>query len=265
MPAIPRLHLFELEDHPSFPALLRDGMTDYLRFVEQRAGVYKVATPRLQAALRRSGQERIIDLAAGGGGPIPELLEALAHEGITPQVTLTDYYPNTAAFARAQAVAPAQVDFVAASVDAAAVPAELTGLRTMFSALHHFRPEQVQAVLGDARGAGASVAFFDVADRRLVAILGMLIVPWVVLLVTPLLRPVSVPRLFLTYVIPVLPWAIAWDGFVSMLRGYTPEELLELARAADPEGRYQWEAGVDPTGVGPGRLTWIVGHPAPQA
>lgn len=257
---LPRLHLFEWEDQPWFPATLRDSMTDYLRFVERRSNIYGGATARLGEALQASGAERIVDLCSGGGGPLPELLGPLAAQGYKPQVTLTDLYPNQAAFEQTQAQHPGQVGFSLESVNATAVPASLTGLRTMFSAIHHFRPEGVRAVLADAVKAEAPVAFFDVADRRLVSLIGMLFVPWIAMLVTPLLRPVTLARLVFTYILPVLPWAIGWDGFVSMLRGHTPEELLALAKEADPEGRYSWEAGTDAAPKGPGRVTWLTGR-----
>ena len=37
-----------------------------------------------------------------------------------------------------------------------------------------------------------------------------------------------------------IPLFIMWDGIVSCLRIYNEDELLEMARAADPEGRFDW-------------------------
>jgi HEPN domain-containing protein len=46
-------------------------------------------------------------------------------------------------------------------VDATKVPGELTGLRTMFQAFHHLRPDQARAALADAAAKGQGVAIFD--------------------------------------------------------------------------------------------------------
>src|SRR5690606_2533588 len=48
--------------------------------------------------LRESGWNRIVDLASGGGGPWPELVEELASAlGEPPTVILTDIQPNQTA------------------------------------------------------------------------------------------------------------------------------------------------------------------------
>lgn len=32
-----------------------------------------------------------------------------------------------------------------------------------------------------------------------------------------------------------------WDGIVSVLRTYTERELMEMANAADKEGKFNWK------------------------
>lgn len=67
--------------------------------------------------------------------------EALASHGITVPFTLTDKYPNLAAFCRFSELHPEEVLYIADSIDATTVPRSLKGLRTMFNAIHHFAPE----------------------------------------------------------------------------------------------------------------------------
>ena len=79
-----------------------------------------------------------------------------------------------------------------------------------------------------------------------------------VLLVTPIMRPFSWRRLVFTYLAPLLPLAIWWDGVVSNLRAYSVVELRELTRELNgPE--YAFEAGELP--AGPVTITWLVGRP----
>lgn len=123
----------------------------------------------------------------------------------------------------------------------------------MFGALHHFEPADVQEILKDAVRASVPVAFVDVAAspalRRLpVALLPVAAVPNMLLLfvavlwLTPRVRPFRWSRLFWTYLVPAIPALFAWDGTVSALRAYTPEELLVLARGVPGAERYEWEA-----------------------
>src|ERR1051325_4399215 len=97
---IPRLHLFELEDQPWFPAIIRDLATDYLHFVETRLALHRPVATLLSEALRTTKEEHIIDLCSGGGGPIPSLQQSLAEEGLHIHFTLTDRFPNVEAFER---------------------------------------------------------------------------------------------------------------------------------------------------------------------
>lgn len=209
--------------------------------------------------LRATGRDRIIDLCSGGAGPVPPLMADLRAAGLPVTATLTDFYPNRAAFA---AAASAVVDSVPDPVDARAVPPELAGVRTLFNAFHHFRPVDAAAVLRDAVRAGQPVGVFEAMDRRLVGVLPMVfLVPLIVLLVTPLVRPFRWDRLVLTYLLPAVPLTVWWDGVVSALRAYTPAELEALGREAGPG--YEWRAGWVPLGGGsPGRLTYLLGWSA---
>ena len=98
---------------------------------------------------------------------------------------------------------------------------------------------------------GAPLALFDVAGsqrlRRLPAVvaplpalLNLAVLFVLALLLTPLVRPVRATRLLLTYLVPAIPLLFAWDGTVSALRAYLPEELLALARSVPGAGDYEW-------------------------
>jgi len=147
-------------------------------------------------------------------------------------------------------------------VDVLAVPGELAGMRTMFDALHHFRAEDVRKILEDAARAGVPIASFDGANRTLPVIVGSIFIPILVLLLTPIIRPFRLGRIVFTYLIPIMPLLIMFDGFVSHMRGHTAAELAAIGKSiqAQPglEG-YGFEVGEFK--VGPGAVTYIVGSP----
>jgi hypothetical protein len=95
---IPRARLFELEDQPWFPAVVRDLATDYLHFMEARFALHRPVVPLLADALRATGAARAVDLCSGGAGPIPGLQKELAAEGLAVRFTLTHRFPNLTAF-----------------------------------------------------------------------------------------------------------------------------------------------------------------------
>jgi len=270
-----RRQWIEIADQPWCPAAVRDGLTDYLQFVVDRTAPYAAAVPLLTDALRASDRRAgpasalaasavrdVVDLGAGAGGPWRALAFELAAAGMPVRVRLTDAYPNLAAFSRFALETQGAVTGEPRPVAADAVPADLMGFRTCFSAFHHFPPPLARRVLADARARGEGIAVFEATRRDARCLLFMLVVPVLILLVTPVLRPFRWSRLLLTYVLPVIPLAALVDGVVSCLRTYTPDELRALAaptHGAEAAWDYGWTAGE--SGTGPIPMTYLIGYP----
>jgi hypothetical protein len=261
MTTLPRLQLFELEDQPRFPATIRDLATDYIHFLETKFALHRPAVRLMAEALQFTKATRLIDLCSGGGGSIAALLQALAADGITPHVTLTDRFPNLRAFHRAAEGSNGQISFHPEPVDARAVPAELHGFRTMFNAFHHFSPTTAIDVLCDAVRAREPIGVFEIPDRRWSTLLSLLVLtPLLVAAMTPFIRPFCWRRLLWTYVVPLVPLTCWWDGIASQLRAYSVSELQSLTRATEA-GDYTWRFGRVPIVSTPGYLTYLIGSP----
>ncbi|MDI1450204.1 hypothetical protein [Polyangium sp. 6x1] len=251
-----RMQLVELEDLPWMPAAIRDGGTDLLDLGFDRLGFYRGVVPKLAALLDRTGRTQVIDVCSGGGGGALYAIRALRDEGREDvRFVLTDRYPNEAGRARVAARSDPRLVYRDEPVDALAVPAELDGVRTMWGALHHFPPEAVTALVASMVADGKPLAFFDVAAspalRRLPGALAPLMmgVNMTALFVgsfflVPFVRPLRASRFALTYLVPLIPALVAWDGTVSAIRAYAPEELLAIARAVPGGDAYDWDAGV---------------------
>lgn len=256
-----RRHLFELEDLPWWPRMFRDAVTDYLVTALRVNETYLNLVPRLAAAVNRSGAIQITDLCSGGGGPWAKLLPSLRAEGVEVSVCLTDKFPNAGALARMAAMTPG-VRFETESISATDVPKRLDGFYTVFTAFHHFRPADARAILASTVRNQQGIAVAEVTSRTPTALAMMLLVPMAVWLMTPAIRPIRWSRLFWTYIIPIIPAAVLFDGIISCLRTYTPNEMLAMAREVGG-AEYDWEAGVEcPTGV-PIPITYLIGIPRP--
>ncbi|WP_165068869.1 class I SAM-dependent methyltransferase [Paludisphaera rhizosphaerae] len=254
-----RLHLVELEDLSWWPRLFRDAATDYLVTAIRQARLYDAMAPILASAMRRSGAHQITDLCSGGGGPWPTLLPALRAAGMDASVRLTDKYPNVEALSTLSTSTPG-LSFEPSPVDAASVPPNLSGFRTLFTAFHHFRDDDAHDLLAAAVRDRRGIAIVEPSSRTWPALAVQALVPLGVLILTPKVRPFRWSRLFWTYVVPVLPLAILFDGVVSTLRMRTPAELLELAREAAPES-YSWESGVVSSPGSPLPIPYLIGVP----
>ena len=256
-----RMQLLEIEDQPWCPAWLRDAGTDWIAMALKYSGHTKQLAEVFREQLAKANTTEVVDLASGGGGPMPTLVDAVVASGADIHVTMTDLYPNISAFERVSARNPKRFSFRTDSVDATAVPANLPGMRLMFNSFHHLPPEAARKVLADAATHGRSIAIFEVVERSFVGVLGV----WFGTLMTPILMPLTNPRRWerwvFTWFIPILPAFILWDGSVSCMRIYSPDELKGLTESVNVPG-YTWEVRRVKLG-GPAVATCLFGHPAP--
>ena len=152
-------------------------------------------------------------------------------------VVLTDKFPS-AALCRAPRCG--LVSCVSFPVDAAHVPEVLYGFRTIFSSFHHFPDTVARYVLADVVRSGEGFAMAEVTSRTPRAFATMLLMPVFDWILTPRMRPFRWSRLLLTYLFPVIPLVVLWDGIVSCFRTRHPEELLALTSSFP---QYEWQAG----------------------
>ena len=263
-----RVHAPEIEDESWCPAVLRDGLTGFLRIAAETLGVYDPATPVIAALLERHQGRHLVDLCSGGGGPILRLRRSLAsHHHLDVTATLTDLYPNLDAFAAAEARGivdgEARVHGHRVPVDAANVPPELNGIRTLVNGLHHFRPADARRLVADAAAKEQPFVCVEVVERRPGTVLMVLGTPLATLLLMPFQRP-NIWQLLMTYVVPIIPLAVLWDGLMSCLRAYDIDELEELTAGLETE-RYSFRVERHPVRFLPARLTILIGEPAPSA
>ena len=251
-----RIHLFEFEDLKWFPTFLRNYITDFLQFLSNKTKMYKPIIPIIKKGLEKSRTNNIIDMGSGGGGGIIWLNSELKKDISNLKITLTDFYPNISAFELTKAKAE-NIDYVKKSVDARNVPSELLGLRTQFLSFHHFKPEDAKCILQNAINSGSSIAIFEAQERSFYSILAMLFSPISVMIATPFIKPFFIGRIVFTYLIPIVPIIVLWDGVVSSLRTYSEDEMKELISTLNNSKNYDWEIGKVKSG--PGSILYLLG------
>ncbi|NHE59202.1 hypothetical protein [Cyclobacterium plantarum] len=251
-----RIHLFEFEDQNWFPSFLRSYLTDFLQFLSNKSGMYKPIIPILVGSLRKNHTDTIIDLGSGGGGGLLGLNRELKKMIPDLKIILTDYYPNLTAFEHTKKLAD-NFDYEVKSVDARNVPSELKGLRTQFLSFHHFKPIDAKLILQNAIDANSGIAIFEAQERSLPSITAMLFSPVTVLLATPFIAPFKLNRIIFTYLIPIVPICVLWDGVVSSLRTYSQKEMEKLISELDGSEKYNWKVGK--INSGPLKLLYLTG------
>jgi hypothetical protein len=262
-----RVQLIELHEQRWFPSSLRADVTDALQFGFNLLQAYTPVAPLLQNVIDSAGNkpdtQSIVDMCSGGGGPWLDLARHLrrgdakgASAGL--QVWLTDKYPNLEAFQSISASSDHHISYYPESVDAMKVPAALKGLRTMFTSFHHFSPEDARAILQNAVDAGESIGIFE-ATKRAPSTIGVILVGTLLMFLhTPRIRPFRWSRLFWTYLIPIIPLVLLFDGVVSCLRTYRLQELREMVEKLTG-CQYNWDIGELAGKRAP--VTYLIGYP----
>jgi hypothetical protein len=258
-----RINFIELHEQSWLPSSIRNNITDMLQFGLIFSNAYGAAVPSLQRALQSTGSHFVVDLCSGGGGPWLDLSRKLQANGWSIRVCLTDKYPNAKAFENAETISE-NITFYPEAVDATNVPLRLKGFRTMFSSFHHFPQKQALAILQNAIDVNEGVGIFEVTRRTPSAVAFML--PWALtaFALTPFIRPFRWSRLLWTYVIPVIPFVLLFDGIVSCLRTYRPQELNQLVEELEAD-EYHWETGTHWNTFCKLPITYLIGYPRGQS
>jgi hypothetical protein len=255
----------EIHEQAWCPEGVRNGATDCLNVLANVGQQYRNVLPLIQRVLRVTQSNCIVDLCSGGGGPwftLAHRLETVSEEPL--QILLTDLYPSETALQITAHYAPHHIQYVAKSVDATQVPRELTGFRTLFTAFHHFPPQIAQAILQNTVDNRQGIGIFEQTRRDPLALLLMLILPFVALLATPFIRPFRWSRLFWSYAIPAIPFVLCFDGIISCLRTYSNQELNTLIAQLHAPG-YTWEVGHVRSPLSPIGVLYALGYPTPGA
>ncbi|MBC7509684.1 MAG: class I SAM-dependent methyltransferase [Ferruginibacter sp.] len=256
-----KLRLFEFEDMEWLPKNIRDGMTDYLRFILNSGNFYEPVSPLIVQLLQHTGSKQGIDLCSGGGGTVEQIQKNIQkkYQQQVPFI-LTDKFPNINAYNFIQKKTDGKITYFSMPVHAAKVHPSLKGVRTIFSAFHHFDKQAAAQVIDNAVSAREGIGIFDGGDKNIFFILAIIILhPVAFFLFTPFLRPFKWSRLFFTYVIPVIPLCTIWDGVISVIRLYTPQQLLGIAANVNNID-YRWQAGKQKNKFGM-NITYLLGYP----
>ena len=255
-----RIQFIELHEQPWFPRFLRDDVTDTIQCALNFSAAYASIVPLFRRALQSAGGHSVIDLCSGAGGPWRDLARRLGREVAGFHVFLTDKFPNVAAFRNVTGASHVSIGFCEQSVDARAVPAELAGFRTFFSAFHHFAPAEARAIIRNTVDAKQGIGVFEITRRSVPALLAMVLWALSPLVFTAFVRPFRWSRLFFTYLFPVIPFVLLFDGIVSCLRTYRPTELSELVDAVGATA-YRWQAGEFRLSPFRTPITYLIGVP----
>ncbi|GLB02706.1 hypothetical protein AtubIFM57258_006169 [Aspergillus tubingensis] len=273
---LPRLHLFEIADQPWCPhkaieyAQLCLTHCWNLRLPPiAKASSAEVACEVLADNFPDLSSFTFVDLGSGAGGPsatFERLLNArLRAQHLLPaQFLLTDLNPSPREWA-ALTKQQENISYISEPVDASKcgrlVPQNRKECRMFNVAFHHFDDPLAIPMLRSAIESADAFIIFELTARDLSS---MLILPGLILIACQytLLRFWRSPlHLIFTFVVPLAPLLMVFDGFVSIMRCRTSAELRDLVRRTDAPGLENWEfrSGKSPVMYPTTNVHWFMG------
>ena len=112
-------------------------------------------------------------------------------------------------------------------------------------------------ILADAQNARQPIAIFEAFGRNLPSFIGMLPSFLIPFFIMPFVKPFRIANLIFTYVLPLVPLLVFFDGWVSYLRTYSPSELRELVASLPNNPNYKWDIGE----LGGQKAPYLIGYP----
>lgn len=262
MEGLKRIHLFELEDLSWFPDWIRKCMTRYISAFHKLLGTSDQLSELISTILKDTGESHIQDLCSGDGGLMLDVFNKLKENQDFKDVklTLSDLYPNEDSIERINALGDSSLTYKPNPTDVRA-GVDKEGLRTMICSMHHMPPATARAILADAQKDSQPILIYEISDNSPPIFLWWIAIPIgfiISLFVTLAVRPMTWQQIVFTYLIPILPLAIAWDGSVSNARTYTLDDMDILLDGLS-SSNYRWEKKSLP-GKG-GKKLCLIGKP----
>ncbi len=255
-----RYHIYEIADKFSFPSTLRKLVTDILEFIVVRFRIYEPVIPLIKEVMQHMKTTQIIDLCSGSSGPWSQIQVQLQGQQESVCVTLTDKYPNLPAFEKIRERSGNKIQYISEAVDATNIPAYLKGMRTIFSAFHHFEPDAARKILQNTVNSRSAIGVFEFSEKRVDKIPFAFLLPLFVFLITPFMKPRTFKSVFWVNIIPIIPWVLTYDAVISFLKTYSPKDLKELVRGINSEG-YVWKIGQVASQLRSIKITYLIGFP----
>ena len=249
----------------------------YVDFCAGAGGATLVIERTLNTRLRASA----IDFAASPSGTIRDAdstngsdRDLAPKDGI--DFVLTDIAPHPSAWAAAAKKSP-HIHYIDASVDATAAPSDLLELSTLpraskkrpvfriFNlAFHHFDEQPARTLLANTIATSSGFAIFELVGRTPLALLTTVLMTPVLLLLTPFAFWGDWVHLFWTFVLPVIPFVVFFDGVMSAIRIRTGEEVRDMVESVrremgeDKAGDWEVKWGTVWHTWPIGKMEWIV-------
>jgi hypothetical protein len=225
-----RLQLFEFCDQAWLPAFIREAHLDCLNFIHTTYQPYFRLAGLIARWASQTGNAAVLDIGSGGAEQVARLIRcAIAQDVSLPRFVVSDLYPNIDAWRQVEGeLGEQQLGHVEKPLSA--LNAQDSNLRnwSIFTAFHHLAPETARHFLANFAKHGNGLCIVELTKRRWLDIIPMIFALPVHLIVPFFAKKFKLSKLLVTTVLPIVPVMVSFDGVISVLRTYKPDEIVNM-------------------------------------
>lgn len=239
-----KLFIYECNDSPHCPQFIRESILEVLGNSIRDAGVYEKLAPRFIDFCTKHHIKNILEIGAGSGESTAVFVDAVfRHQQKPPHIYISDLLPMHEVMKATAARYPDVLTPLEDSLDIRnAAVAPVHDMRMVLSAFHHFDPDVVRSFFKDAREQQLAIFIAEPFTNSLRAFFPLFLHGF-----TSLARngvqssKMRFVKFFFTFLLPLIPMCLLWDGLVSMIRMYDKKGFMEIVETLpESESGYQW-------------------------
>ncbi len=241
MSVLHKILTFECNDSPRCPLFIRESILEVLGKSIRDAKVYDALTPEFVQFCADAKVDTVLEFGAGSGESTAIFMDALLQtEQAPPHIYISDLYPMISVMTATCERYPQLLTMIPDSVDMCNPPeTPAHNMRMVLSAFHHFDTESVRRFLVDAQEQGVAVFIAEPFTNSLKAFFPLFLHGFTSLAWNGLFSLKSrVLKFLFTFIVPLIPMCLLWDGLISMIRMYDEDMLMDIVGLSTT---YEWQ------------------------
>ncbi|MEC9281578.1 MAG: class I SAM-dependent methyltransferase [Bdellovibrionota bacterium] len=226
-----RVNSFEFGDLQAVPAFYHQFLREFMSKIYLVFGIHKLWRTEITEFVKRQGSQSIHDPCAGSGYVNQLIFESL-DEKLNAKFYLSDLMTDESPeFAKQiNALGFENLKFAEKSIDLLKIEASNQMPKMFVNSFHHFDRDHVKEILKNTLGQGKELLVLEYCRKTPDSLMSMLFGGVFSLLFFPFVveKKFVLPSFIFTYLIPVIPFMLVWDGVVSCLRTHSSSSLEEI-------------------------------------
>jgi len=230
------MRLFEFGDLSWVPQIYHYYLRVYLIFFIKFVGYDKMWAKQTQTFIAQNDASSIMEYGSGSGEPLMRMVSQLnCEKAKSLSYTMSDIKPLPEFVNKVNTEAPDNFTYIETSIDAANNKPQDEQSVIFINSFHHLSPKVAHNVIKNNLENGNEMLILEYVRNNFLAYVSMLGGVLIVLLTAPFVSKLKhLPlTIFFTYIVPLFPLMMLWDGLISCRRAYSSDFFNNVAKEID--------------------------------